>query len=103
MNCYVMCCGCQRLMDQDGKASIPLALGGFVDMDPAALISNPLASAKVFPDHEAADSESKRLGWVVVDGNHRCAECWEREQKTQKASREVGAYIDHLAVGPHGK
>jgi hypothetical protein len=89
-------------MDHDGKASIPFARGGFVDIYPAALISNPLASAKVFPDHEAADSESKHLGWVVVDGNHRCAECWEREQKTQEASREVGAYID-LPEGPHGK
>ena len=81
-----MCCGCQRLMDSEGKASIPFALGGFVDVVDAnlpELISNPVPLAKTFPDHERADIESRKLGWVVVDGNHRCPECWKREQETK--------------------
>ena len=98
-SCCVMCCGCQRLMDQQGKATIPFALGGLVDVNIRAnvLIVDPLALAKVYPDHETADTESRKLGWVVVNGNHRCPECWKQEQAKdyyESSQAQHGAYID---------
>ena len=81
------------------KSSIPFALGGLVDVNLGTdvLVPNPLSLAKVYPDHETADTESRKLGWVVVNGNHRCPECWKREQQTkdyESSQARHGAYID---------
>ena len=99
-SCCVMCCGCQRLMDNEGKASIPFAPRGIIDVnfgpDPETFVPNPYISARVFSNHEDADTEARKVGWSALDGNHRCPECALRELEARSEQREsrVGAYID---------
>lgn len=66
-----MCCGCMKMMDKDGKASLPFAREGMIG--PEALAN--LAQAADYPDKKSADESANSHRWVVIDGNHRCPKC----------------------------
>jgi len=80
---YLMCCGCLKLMDETGNASIPFALGGV--LSDASLEA--IRTAPCFPGKSEADAAAAKSGWRVIDGNHRCPNCFD------VSTPRVGAYI----------
>lgn len=85
----IMCCGCMKVMDRSGKAALVFAPGGNIDL----AIPNPLADAADYPTKEVADKAAGEHGWVVVDGDHRCPECYMKAQAEPDPPRR-GAYIE---------
>lgn len=82
------CCGCDRLMDKDGK---PWELKGKSGIDVGAVIA-------AFDTKAEADQFASDHGWRAEGGDHRCPKCVERrtanvESRTGAANFARGAYV----------
>jgi hypothetical protein len=81
MKVAVLCCGCQRFMDVDGKPYAPLTTKGGVVLINGMFINLPSGDTSmiaIFPDHQSADIAAKEAGWQISDSegpNHRCPKC----------------------------
>jgi hypothetical protein len=91
MNYAVMCCGCGRMMNKDGKPGVVL-------LDVQTGIMNYIGrdeDVAEFEMPEEADSAATANGWSVHDTkgpNHRCPSCAEKEKGEPRLERR-GAYI----------
>lgn len=85
----VLCCGCYRLMDRDGKPWAPRPL----DADPKSGVV-PIGHIADFATHAEADQFAKGHGWQIADEagpNHRCPDCLKESEA--KRGRGRGAYV----------
>jgi hypothetical protein len=99
-----MCCGCQKLMDAEGKASIPFARGGWLDAEAIKT----LETAPCYADKQTADIAALAAGWEIRDSegpNHRCPACIIARELSRHAGmvESRGAYIQvpQRANGEH--
>jgi hypothetical protein len=90
----IACCRCMRVMDAEGKPAGDPING---PLDVALHFAKLKEVAAVFKTKEEADQAGQSFGWTIVDGNHRCPECYvlerAREVKT-RATQRTGCYID---------
>lgn len=103
----VGCCRCMRVMNEKGKPIGKKILhGGLIDMQElAAHFAGIEGEAATFEDRASADSAALGHGWQVIDGDHRCPECAEKERIAMQAAIDAkspyagmiarqGCYID---------
>lgn len=92
----IMCCGCFRVMSNDGtpigeKASGPVDLSKLADH-----FKDIKGEAAFYQSKREADNWAKVYGWTAEHGNHRCPDCAVVEMETPYAGiiEKHGAYID---------
>ena len=96
-NLVLMCCGCFRLMDVNGKpAGRKCTEGGVIPYEKIAefFADAHLPELWTFGDKAEADKIALSHGWECVDAsglaNHRCPDC----QSPRVAEERQGAYVD---------
>jgi hypothetical protein len=92
----VMCCGCFRVMGEDGKPIGKPSIGP-VRLDQLAKHFKHLkGTAASFRSRAAADEGAGNFFWRAEGGNHRCPDCIAEEERTRQfwRSEQHGDYIE---------
>jgi hypothetical protein len=92
----VLCCGCLRVMGEDGTPQGEKRLGdGPINL---ATLSADFAGLRTlaasFPTKEKADEGATTFGWIAENGNHRCPECYRAKAIEDAEHYRQGAYIE---------